>query len=616
MNDRPLNILLVEDNPGDARLVRESLIDGGGIGIAVIHTDSLADAIEKLQARPFDLIMLDLGLPDGGGLDAVSQIERAASRAPILVLTGNDDEEFALKAIQAGAQDYLVKGEISPDGLVRAIRYVLGRHRTLSQRVELIAGFALNLQGPLDELRQSVDQLGQIHGVSFNGNGKMLARVTDVAFELVSFRDAALETAQSEGGVFNPHLRELNAAALINVMHKVARQDPQAYALPSSPQSHLDVLLVEDNRGDARLVAEHLSEARSLRTTLHQAIAVSEAVQRIGERHFDAVLLDLGLPDALGLEAVAEVHYAAPALPIVVVTGTDDEALAMGALERGAQDYLVKGRLDGPTLVRSLRYAVERQRAANFCSDLLEGLACELRRPLHVILGYLALLKADAKQLADAQPSMVKAIECSYTLQRLSDTTIDLARSDAVRNNESAVSTALAELRRSAAQRTTLGARDAAELLQSAELLQEIGTTQEDPKQSGLLGRWLHKVQPRKRRILLFDPDGDSRAIARQVLERGEYEVVDTGVSVDAIQRFGSDDFYGAILQMPSEATAEHVANEFRRAATAAGVPVIFTRDRPTEEVLMRRKAMEHVMVKPFSPRQLLFAVDHLSKAR
>ena len=121
------------------------------------------------------------------------------------------------------------------------------------------------------------------------------------------------------------------------------------------------VLLVEDNLGDARLLREMFREQDSEPTELTHAETMSDAEHYLAKRRFDMILLDLGLPDTNALEGVGRALIAAPQTPLVVLTGLDDEALAVGALQAGAQDYLVKGQLDTRGLLRALRYAIERK---------------------------------------------------------------------------------------------------------------------------------------------------------------------------------------------------------------------------------------------------------------
>jgi PAS domain S-box-containing protein len=120
-------LLLVEDNPGDARLLREMFKEQGSHNTEVTHVESLGEAEKHLAGREFDIILLDLGLPDAEGLGAVRRARAAAPRVPLVVVTGLDDESLAVQALQEGAQDYLVKGQIEARGLLRALRYAIER---------------------------------------------------------------------------------------------------------------------------------------------------------------------------------------------------------------------------------------------------------------------------------------------------------------------------------------------------------------------------------------------------------------------------------------------------------------------------------------------------------
>ena len=127
-------------------------------------------------------------------------------------------------------------------------------------------------------------------------------------------------------------------------------------------ESALSVMLIEDNPGDARLILESLKEATSQNFVLVQADRLSTGIARLLEREFDLILLDLSLPDCQRLETLARLREHITHVPVVVLTGLADEAVAVQALQAGAQDYLVKGQIDSQALVRALRYAVERHR--------------------------------------------------------------------------------------------------------------------------------------------------------------------------------------------------------------------------------------------------------------
>jgi len=125
----------------------------------------------------------------------------------------------------------------------------------------------------------------------------------------------------------------------------------------------LKVLLVEDNAADARLVREMLRDEDASGTTVTHAQGMAEALTCLKRGGFNVVLLDLALPDSDGIDTFARAHAEAPSAPIVVLTGLADMTLAATAVRHGAQDYLVKGQVDGRELHRSLRHAVARQAA-------------------------------------------------------------------------------------------------------------------------------------------------------------------------------------------------------------------------------------------------------------
>jgi signal transduction histidine kinase len=124
-------ILLVEDNPGDAKLFEHHLDSESFTGVAsgsdLSHVETLTDGIAELENGQYDVVFLDLGLPESSGIESLDRLMAEDPDVPVIVLTGLDDRERAVRAIQRGAQDYLVKGEISGDTLARSLRYAVER---------------------------------------------------------------------------------------------------------------------------------------------------------------------------------------------------------------------------------------------------------------------------------------------------------------------------------------------------------------------------------------------------------------------------------------------------------------------------------------------------------
>jgi signal transduction histidine kinase len=125
-----IKILLIEDDPSDADLIREILSEAD-LQIEVTHSDRMSSALERLELEQFDVILSDLGLPDSQGIDTFCRVRDHANNTPVIVLTGLIDEEFAVNAVQKGAQDYLVKGRVDAMLLSKAIRYSIHRKKLL-----------------------------------------------------------------------------------------------------------------------------------------------------------------------------------------------------------------------------------------------------------------------------------------------------------------------------------------------------------------------------------------------------------------------------------------------------------------------------------------------------
>ncbi len=149
MADQPIKVLLVEDNPGDVLLLQEFLSDVTSAKVNLIPVERVEEALNCLEKESFDVILLDLSLPDSQGLETFVKIHCQVRAIPIIVLTGLDDETIATKAVQEGAQDYLLKGQVSGDLLVRSMRYAIERQRgeeALRQSEERFRQLAENIQ--------------------------------------------------------------------------------------------------------------------------------------------------------------------------------------------------------------------------------------------------------------------------------------------------------------------------------------------------------------------------------------------------------------------------------------------------------------------------------------
>lgn len=151
-NGSPIRVLLIEDNPGDALLMQEWVAEAAGDQFGMEWESSLEAGLARLKEQRFDLVVLDLSLPDSQGWSTFAAAREACGHLPLIVMSGLDDEALAVRTVQEGAQDYLVKGHVDSHSLVRAMRYAIQRReseRALAEERNLLRSLLNNLPDPI-----------------------------------------------------------------------------------------------------------------------------------------------------------------------------------------------------------------------------------------------------------------------------------------------------------------------------------------------------------------------------------------------------------------------------------------------------------------------------------
>lgn len=178
-----IRILLVEDNPGDARLIQELLFEAKGGQFETAVASRLSEAMERLNGGEFHLILLDLSLPDSRGIDTFHKMAAHCPEVPLIVLSGLDDEALALQTVEEGAQDYLVKGQVDPRILERAIRYAMKRaeaERALGEERNLLRSVIDNLLDSIyvkdAEGRYLLDNLAHMRSIGVDSPEKVVGK--------------------------------------------------------------------------------------------------------------------------------------------------------------------------------------------------------------------------------------------------------------------------------------------------------------------------------------------------------------------------------------------------------------------------------------------------------
>ena len=190
----------------------------------------------------------------------------------------------------------------------------------------------------------------------------------------------------------------------------------------------LKILLVEDNLADANLVVDILDKYSWQKSNLKHVKKVTEAIDLLDRDNFDAILLDLFLPDSQGIASLDIVKQKAPQLPILILTATDDLNMAVRSLRQGAQDYLIKGEFEGKRLTRSIQYAIERQRSEFTFRQ--QALMKEMLDKIRNSIDLEAILKTTATQIQQFLQSDRVLIHCDES--HTSATTVVSPSADAL----------------------------------------------------------------------------------------------------------------------------------------------------------------------------------------
>jgi DNA-binding response OmpR family regulator len=416
--DQPfLRVLLIEDDDDDAFIVERILGSWKRPLCVVRRVTSLVGAMSVLGQREADVVLLDLTLPDSVGVPTVERVHVLDRDRPIVVLTGDGEDALGRDSVAAGAADYVSKSGLSAHALRRTVLFALerdlrrrmrdlqdslGRYRSLLEVVgpaqgpavpeELDERIAASEAVMRDHYRQlleayldHVDRGGPRPVESAIGLSVSFAELGASARDVLRCHVSALDEAVRESDT--ERARSLTAAGRALALDVVSglttfyRQGPRRPSIPP-PASVLEVptpiavadepafrpmlmpdagpvhvLLVEDSSADAVLVQRQLARLEQPRYRVTTVGRFSDALVTLADGSVEAVLLDLGLPDRSGLDTVRHMRRVARQIPIVVLTGVEDDDLGLACIGAGADDYLSKSTMSALSLARALSFA-------------------------------------------------------------------------------------------------------------------------------------------------------------------------------------------------------------------------------------------------------------------
>lgn len=370
MKIKPVRALLIEDDPYIAQLIRQMLNKVRDISFDLVHADSLSSGLEHLEEGHFVIILLDLGLPDSSGIKTLNKVYVKASDIPIIVFTGQDNETLGVNAVNAGAEDYLVKGQTDSKSLVRAIRYAVGRHQTK----EVLKDTAANLKRTVEELKKANQKIiNQQKSVIEEERLKMLLQLSGATAHelnqpLIALMDN-VELMRFERKIpdkLQKYMQSIEDAGqkifeIIKRIQTIPQDKIESDDKDNStedPDEKISIMSVEESDADFKKISNCLTTFIQLDLT--RAKNIKEAISLLNVSSVDLILSEYFLSDGSGLDILKLLSDSKLEIPVVFIAGQGNETIASEVINAGAYDYLPKNKISEKSLFRSITNTVEK----------------------------------------------------------------------------------------------------------------------------------------------------------------------------------------------------------------------------------------------------------------
>jgi two-component system cell cycle response regulator len=356
MSTTPIKILLIENETQDACLLQELLAEAGGIQLELTQVVRMSDALHHLGENRFNIILLNLSLPDSQGLDSFNRIKTEVPEVPVVILTNVDNHELAVKAVQEGAQDYLVKGQINSSMLMRSIRHALERQRIMDE-LKQSQRLILEQQNTLLE-EERLKVLIQMAGATAH---ELSQPLTSMLCNIDLLKKEIEEPTHCAMYLDSIEKDSKRIAATIRRIRNIRHYDIKPYYGSSfiiDIDQKILILSVEDVDSDFEMIQACVEEQEQV--TLTRAHTIENVLCMVEQEKFDIILSHYQLLDGNGVDLLTALQRKGFDIPVVIITKEENEMAAWLSLKAGASDYLTKDMVSKSSLFRSIVNALEK----------------------------------------------------------------------------------------------------------------------------------------------------------------------------------------------------------------------------------------------------------------
>jgi signal transduction histidine kinase len=337
---QPIRVLLIEDNRYDAELLAGNLADAAPGEFQLVNAFALQEGLAKLAAGDIHIVLLDLSLPDSQGLATFTRVQTQAGHLPVIVLTGLDDEELAVKTVQAGAQDYLVKGQTEGRWLVRAMRYARQRKHTEEQLRQLNADMArsqVELLAVHDDLKRAHEvlqatQMQLIQAEKMESIGRLAAGVAHEVKNPLAIALMGVEYLNQSVSSADPAIADV----LRDMAAAIGRADTIIRGLVDfAAASELSLKEGDINEvvGQALLLVRHAFQKHHV--VVHRQFGVNLPLVAMDQAKLEQVFINLFMNAIDAMDGHGTLTVTTAAMDSVVTVGVEDTGPGIPAEKLG-----------------------------------------------------------------------------------------------------------------------------------------------------------------------------------------------------------------------------------------------------------------------------------------